>query len=73
MQSVGAWNITVSGNVAERRNKLLCMRHYFVLITSKVFSKNLRNQRTMGYQKNCLQLLYSSTKICDVKTRHKSN
>ena len=30
-------------------------------ITSQVFSENLRNQRTLRYQKNSLQLLYNST------------
>ena len=46
-------------------------------MTSQVFSKNLRNQRTLRYQKNYLQLLYSdyhinSTETSNVKTRQKN-
>ena len=42
-------------------------------ITSQVFSKNLKNQRTLRYPKNSLQLSYDSTETSDVKTRRKSN
>ena len=42
-------------------------------ITSQVLIKNLRNQRTLRYQKNCLQLSYDSTETSDVKTRRKNN
>ena len=43
-------------------------------ITSQVFSKNLRNQRTVRYQKkNYLHLLHNSTETSDVQTRHKNN
>ena len=40
---------------------------------SLVLSKNLRNQRTLRYQKNSLQLLYNSTEGFNVKTRCKNN
>ena len=42
-------------------------------ITSQVFCKNLRNQRTLRYQKNYTYRSNYSTEISDVKTRHKNN
>ena len=39
----------------------------------QVFSKNLRKQRTLKYQKNYIQLLFNSTENSNVKTWHKNN
>ena len=40
---------------------------------SQVLNKNLRNQRTLRYQKKCLQLLFNSTENANVKARRKNS
>ena len=52
---------------------IFLIKNMVTKLKSHVFNKNLRNERTLRYQKIFLQLSYNSTKTSAVKTRHKNS